>query len=105
MRAAAFDRLSPCAAVLDSDGVIVDTNRAWRLFAELNEGSVRTTGIGVNYLDVCDRAADAGVSISGEVAAGLRRILNGERHRSTWSTRARRRPKIGGSWCRPRRCR
>ena len=65
--------------MLDGDGVIVDTNRAWRLFAELNDGSLLTTGIGVNYLDVCDRAADAGVSISGEVAAGLRRILNGER--------------------------
>jgi diguanylate cyclase (GGDEF)-like protein len=79
VRAAAFDRLSPCAAVLDSDGVIVDTNQAWRLFAQLNDGSLLTTGIGVNYLDVCDRAADAGVSVSRDVATGLRRILSGER--------------------------
>jgi len=79
VRAAAFDRLGACAAVLDSNGVIVDTNRAWRLFAHLNDGAALSTGIGVNYLDVCDRAAAAGVHVSGDVASGLRQILSGER--------------------------
>ncbi|HSP29728.1 MAG TPA: diguanylate cyclase, partial [Ilumatobacteraceae bacterium] len=78
-RAEAFDRLGACAAVLDSDGVIVDTNQAWRLFAQLNDGSSDATGIGVNYLDVCDRASEAGVAVSADVAAGLRQILCGER--------------------------
>lgn len=78
-RAEAFDRLGACAAVLDSDGVIIDTNQAWRLFAQLNDGSSDTTGVGVNYLDVCDRASAAGVTVSADVAAGLRQILSGER--------------------------
>ena len=78
-RAAAFDRLGASAAVLDGDGVIIDTNQAWRLFASLNDGSSETTGIGANYLDVCDRASDDGVAVSAEVATGLRQILRGDR--------------------------
>jgi diguanylate cyclase (GGDEF)-like protein/PAS domain S-box-containing protein len=81
LRAAAFDRVGACAAVLDADGVIVDTNHAWRLFAQLNDGSSDTTGVGINYLDVCDRASAAGGTVSAEVAAGLRQILRGERIR------------------------
>ncbi len=77
--AAAFDRLGACAAVLDGDGIIVATNRGWRLFAHLNDGSDETTGIGVNYLEICDLAASAGVTGSADVATGLRQILGGER--------------------------
>lgn len=78
-RAAAFDRLGACAVVLDGDGVIVDTNHAWRLFAHLNDGPSDTTGVGSNYLDVCDRASAAGVATGASVAGGLRQVLSGER--------------------------
>ncbi|MEP7046579.1 MAG: diguanylate cyclase, partial [Ilumatobacteraceae bacterium] len=81
MRSAAFDRLGACAVVIDSDGVIVDTNQAWRLFAHLNDGPSDTTGVGINYLDVCDRASAAGIIAGAGVAAGLRQILSGERER------------------------
>jgi hypothetical protein len=79
LRSFAFDRLSAIAAVLDGSGVIVDTNEAWRLFAHLNEASIGETGPGVNYLDVCDRAAVAGSPEAAAVATGLREILHGER--------------------------
>jgi diguanylate cyclase (GGDEF)-like protein len=79
LRSFAFDRMSAIAAVLDGSGVIVDTNEAWRLFAHLNDGSVRDTGPGVNYLDVCDRAAACGESGAAAAARGLREILDGER--------------------------
>jgi diguanylate cyclase (GGDEF)-like protein len=81
VRSDAFDRLGACAAVLDCDGVIVDTNQTWRLFAHLNDGSSAATGVGINYLDVCDRASAAGVVAGAAVAAGLRQILNGESER------------------------
>ena len=81
LRSFAFDHLSAIAAVLDGSGVIVDTNEAWRLFAHLNDGPVPSTGVGVNYLDVCDRAAAAGADGAAEVAAGLRQILDGRRER------------------------
>ena len=78
LRSFAFDRLSANAVVLDDAGVIVDTNEAWRLFAHLNDGPIRTTGPGVNYLDVCDRAAASGTAGAATTAAGLRAILHGE---------------------------
>ncbi len=81
LRSFAFDRLSAIAAVLDDDGVIVDTNEAWRLFSQLNGGSAPTTGLGVNYLEVCDRAATAGSEDAGTIASGIRQILSGDRQR------------------------
>ncbi len=80
VRAAAFDRLEACAAVLDGDGIIVDTNDAWRLFTRLNDGDVNTTGPGMDYLRVCDRAASMGWP-ERRRRRGLREILNGERQR------------------------
>ena len=82
LRSFAFDRISATAAVLDAEGVVVDTNQAWRLFTQLNDGSPQRTGVGVNYLDVCDRAADPetqGTLEAAVVARGLRQILDGER--------------------------
>ena len=78
LRSFAFDRLSAIAAVLDDSGVIIDTNEAWRLFAHLNDGPIESTGPGVNYLDVCDRAAASGTIGAAATAAGLRAILAGE---------------------------
>jgi len=78
-RSYAFDRLGAPAAVLDASGVIVETNEAWRIFAVLNEALPATTGIGVDYLDVCDRSCRSGLESAGLVAIGLRSILDGER--------------------------
>jgi diguanylate cyclase (GGDEF)-like protein len=81
VRAAAFNRLSACAAVLDAHGSILDSNESWRLFTSLNDGDLRATGPGTNYLDVCDRAALNGADGAAEVAAGIRQVLSGERDR------------------------
>jgi diguanylate cyclase (GGDEF)-like protein/PAS domain S-box-containing protein len=78
-RSYAFERFGAAAAVLDSDGVIVETNEAWRLFAALNAGALEATGCGVSYLSTCDRAFASGSKSAAAVAAGLRGILRGER--------------------------
>lgn len=77
LRAYAFERLNAAAVLLNDRGIIVDTNETWRLFAHLNDGEASATGLGVNYLEVCDRAAARG-SGAAAVAAGLRSILAGE---------------------------
>ncbi len=77
LRAYAFERLNAAAVLLNGHGDIVDTNETWRLFAHLNDGEASATGLGVNYLEVCDRAAARG-SGSAAVGAGLRSILAGE---------------------------
>ncbi|HEY5171001.1 MAG TPA: GGDEF domain-containing protein [Acidimicrobiia bacterium] len=77
-RSQAFDALPSPAVLLDSAGVIVESNESWRLFARLNDAIPGTTDVGVNYLEVCSRAAaDSDAAIA--VGDGLREILSGER--------------------------
>ncbi|MCW2621095.1 MAG: domain S-box/diguanylate cyclase protein [Frankiales bacterium] len=74
---AVLDALPDATAVLDADGVIVGVNRAWRMFTLDNGGDPDTTGHGVNYLDVCARAAAAGCSQASTVGTGLTAVLDG----------------------------
>ncbi len=65
--------------VLDSTGRIMKTNRAWREFigptgrpgSELEEG--------VDYLDICDRAAAQGIETAALAAALIRDLISGRR--------------------------
>jgi diguanylate cyclase (GGDEF)-like protein len=52
-----LDAMPEATAVVDNRGVIRGTNRAWQDFAIDNGGTVEATGVGVNYLAVCDRAS------------------------------------------------
>ena len=79
LAAAVFEALPDATAVLDRHGTITAANRAWRMFAEDNGGRQDETGVGVNYLDVCTRAAQSGCSAAVEVLAGLRAVLAGGR--------------------------
>ena len=73
-----LDALSAHVAIVDHNGLILDTNRAWREFAHTNELPLRSDTIHLNYLDVCDRAAAHGDDKAGEVAEGIRSVLRGE---------------------------
>lgn len=69
-----LDSLSAHIAVLDQQGEIVMTNRAWVEFAASNDGGPE--GLGENYLSACDRAGDDEFAM--RTAAGLRAILSGQ---------------------------
>jgi diguanylate cyclase (GGDEF)-like protein len=76
-------------ALVDRDGVVVSVNRAWREFG-LAHGGAAPSGLGMNYLEVCDRAAEAGEPQAAEAAALVRAALVGatdERH-LTYSVQA-----------------
>jgi len=75
---ALLDALPDATAVLDRAGVIRAVNHTWRMFAVDNGGSERTTGVGVDYLGVCDRAAADGSVDAGAAAAAVRSVLEGE---------------------------
>jgi len=62
-------------ALLDVDGVIVAVNDAWVGFCVDNGGDVARAGVGMSYLEICDRADDVG---SREVGASIRAALAGE---------------------------
>ena len=77
-QSALLNALPAHIAVLDSDGVIVTVNDAWRHFAD--ENGLRDAGysVGRNYLDICGSPPGAGASQSWVVAKGLRAVLAGE---------------------------
>jgi PAS domain S-box-containing protein len=65
--------------VLDVDGTIIDTNRAWRRFARANGGGEKTTGQGVSYLRVCDRVHGFARNDAVRFAAGVRAVASGRK--------------------------
>jgi PAS domain S-box-containing protein len=63
-------------AVLDASGLIVAINGPWSDFCEANGGNPALTGVGVNYLEVCQKAGnDPGAT---EVADAIRASLAGD---------------------------
>lgn len=68
--------LAPASVVLDAQGRVVATSPAWEALAGALMGA--DVGVGVDYLAVCDRAADAGDPEAAQAAADLRRLLRGE---------------------------
>ncbi len=79
---AVLDSLSAHVAVLDAEGRILTTNRAWRDFAQTNDCDWKLVSEGSNYLAVCDQAALQGDKDAASVAQGIRDILDGQQ--GTW---------------------
>lgn len=73
-----LDSLSAHVAILDGQGMIVDTNRAWQEFALENGMEDSPDSIGVNYLSICEVETADAAGEAGDVADGIRRVLNGE---------------------------
>jgi diguanylate cyclase (GGDEF)-like protein/PAS domain S-box-containing protein len=73
--------LSEHVAALDATGKIISVNEAWIRFARENgDSDLSHTGIGVNYLDVCDRANQANDDHSvTDAIHGIRAVLAGEK--------------------------
>jgi PAS domain S-box-containing protein len=72
-----LDALSAHLAILDEDGRILATNRAWREFA----GSSKVAdgvSVGVNYLNVCDFASGDCAAEAAAVAEGIRSVIRRE---------------------------
>ncbi len=65
-------------AVLDTQGNIISVNEFWEKFAIENNGTLASTGVGVNYFDVCKKAVDEGDGYAGRVVAGIKSVIKGE---------------------------
>ncbi|MDQ3749755.1 MAG: CHASE3 domain-containing protein, partial [Acidobacteriota bacterium] len=75
-----LDSLSAHIAVLDENGIIVATNEAWENFGKENctkDIQIYSTGIGQNYLQVCERSA-AFEENTKVVLKNLQAVLDGE---------------------------
>jgi PAS domain S-box-containing protein len=73
-----MDGLSAHVAVLDETGTIIAVNEAWRRFARSTGFRGPDEGLGMNYLEVCERAAPASVGAA-HTAAALREVIGGRR--------------------------
>ncbi|MBM9520235.1 PAS domain S-box protein [Desulforhopalus vacuolatus] len=73
-----LNSLSAHIAIIDKDGMILETNVAWRQFASCNEIGMRPDTLNVNYLKICDAATGDSSDKSGEVAAGIRSVIKGD---------------------------
>lgn len=79
-RRAILDSLSAHIAVLDKEGNIVAVNNAWEKFAVANcdnPNKLSTTGIGQNYLKVCEDS-DTFDENTIKIIDNLKKVLSGE---------------------------
>jgi two-component system, NarL family, sensor kinase len=73
-----LDALSAHVAVLDPTGTIVAVNSAWRIFAQTSGYVGEDHGVGTNYLEVCERAAETSPEAAA-TAVALRELIAGRR--------------------------
>jgi DNA-binding CsgD family transcriptional regulator/PAS domain-containing protein len=74
----ALDSISAHVAIIDEQGVILETNRAWREFALANGMAENPGSIGVNYLEVCRRAGTAEGEEPAAVASAIEGVVRGD---------------------------
>ena len=73
-----LDAIPAHVALVDMEGVILQTNEHWRRFATANPLQGPEFGIGQNYLTICERATGPCSGEARDAAAGIRRVLLGE---------------------------
>ena len=76
-QAAILNALPAHISLLDTQGLIISVNESWRRFAGANGMRTPRYGIGLNYLEICDRARGDGSSGAHQVAKGMRSVLSG----------------------------
>ena len=73
-----LNALTAHIAVLDETGTIIAVNRAWLDFAQANGGDPARTGLGVNYLEVCEQVRGPEETHARQMAEGIRAVMRGE---------------------------
>ena len=73
-----LNSLSANIAILDENGVILETNQAWRNYASANQLEGPNDSVGINYLELCDETVGEEAQDAAHVAAGIRSVINGK---------------------------
>lgn len=73
-----LNSLSAHIAIIDEQGVIIETNRAWQEFTRTGHQKEKIDDIGANYLQVCDSATGEEAEDAHRVADGIRQVIKGE---------------------------
>ena len=75
-----LDAMPDHIAVLDNTGRIVFVNLAWKNFADQNGFQAENYGLGLNYVDICQKAAGPSAEVAEEIAKGLKEVLSGKKN-------------------------
>ena len=73
-----INSLSAHIAILDENGVILETNKAWQTYAVKNGMPEPYEHRGVNYLEICEATTGSDAEDAGKVAGGVRAVIRGE---------------------------
>lgn len=73
-----IDSMSAHIAILDDEGFIVETNRAWQDFAKQNGMRGTYDSVGLNYLSICELPGTYESDDPKNVARGIRSVMLGE---------------------------
>jgi two-component system, LuxR family, sensor kinase FixL len=82
LRSAIFSSLYGLLAAVDRSGVIVAVNESWTRALADNGGEAGTAGVGVNYLQVCHRAASTGDPDAAAALEAMQSVLKGASDRA-----------------------
>jgi len=74
---AVINSLSAHIAILDKNGVILETNRAWNAHSVKNGMPKDFDYKGINYLKVCDGATGEDSADAHDIAEGIRQVIQG----------------------------
>ncbi len=74
---AVLNSLSAHIAILDADGVILQTNEAWRTYAQRNRLRGTPDAVGTNYLNICEATRGEDAEGACCVATGIRAVIEG----------------------------
>ena len=73
-----LNSLSAHIAILDENGIILETNKAWQRYA-VNSGMPQTCDHrGVNYFEICEATTGSDAPDAGKVAEGIRAVIRGD---------------------------
>jgi len=72
-----LDSLSAHIAILDENGVILETNKAWRTYAVSSGMPEAYEHRGVNYFKICEATTGSEAAGARKVAAGIRAVIRG----------------------------
>ena len=73
-----IDSMSAHVAILNEQGKIIETNRAWQEYGRQNGMHDSFDSIGINYLAICETATEHPEDDADRVAGGIRKVLAGE---------------------------
>jgi len=73
-----LNSLSAHIAILDENGVILETNKAWQIYAVKSGLPETYDHRGVNYLEICDATTGSEAADAARVARGIRAVIAGE---------------------------